>query len=153
VRGDSAFEQVDVRVAALAFIALAAGLVQAWSWLVPTAVALAGASYAVQLALDDAQLDAAAPVVAVGLLLAAELAYWSLDERSRTPGDAGQGLRRAALVAVGAVGALVASSVLGALVEEVRGRGLALDVVGAVAAVAVVLTVLAVARDQSSRGA
>jgi len=151
-RGDDTFQEFDVRVAAVAFVALLAALVQGWSWLVPAAIALAGGSYALELAIDDAPLDVAVPVVAVGLLLAAELAYWSLDERSRVPGDPGQGLRRAALVALGAMGALVVASALLALVDEVRGRGIALDLAGAVATVAVVVMVLATARDQSSSG-
>jgi hypothetical protein len=151
-RGDETFRAFDVRVAAVASVALIAALVQGWSWLVPAAIALAGGSYAVELAIDDAPLDVAAPVVAVGLLLAAELAYWSLDERSRVPGDPGQGLRRAAIVALAAAGALVVASALVALVDEIRGRGIALDLAGAVAAVAVVVTVLATGRDQSSRG-
>ena len=107
-RGDDTFQQVDVRVAAVAFVALVAAIVPGWPWLVPVAVALVGGTYAVELAIDDAPLDVAAPVVAVGLLLAAELAYWSLDEReptrSATPGE---GLRRAAFVALPGVGALV----------------------------------------------
>jgi hypothetical protein len=151
-RGDETFQEFDVRVAAITFVALFAAIVQGWSWLVPAAIALAGGSYAVELAIDDAALDVGAPVVAVGLLLTAELAYWSLDERRPIPGDPGQGLRRAALVALGGAGALVVASALLALVDEVRGRGIALDLVGAVAAVAVVATVLATARDQSSSG-
>jgi len=133
-RGDDTFQQIDVRIAAVAFVALVAAIVQGWSWLVPAAIALVGGGYAIELALDDAPLDVAAPVVAAGLLLAAELAYWSLDERSHTIGDPGEGLRRAALVATGAAGALVVASALLALVDEVRGRGLALNLVGAVAA-------------------
>jgi hypothetical protein len=151
-RGDETFQEFDVRVAAVAFVALVAALVQGWSWLVPAAVALAGGSYAVELATDDAPLDVASPVVAVGLVLAAELAYWSLDERSCVPGDPGQSLRRAALVALGALSALVVASALLALVDEVRGRGIALDLAGAAAVVAVVVTVLATTRNQSSSG-
>jgi hypothetical protein len=152
VRGQGTFEHADVRVAAVAFVALVAAIVQGWAWLVPASIALVGGSYAAQLAIDDVPLDAAAPLVAVGLLLAAELAYWSLDERTRATGDAGQGLRRAALVALGAVVALVLGSSLLALVDELRARGLALDLVGVLAAVAVVVTVLVTARDQPSKG-
>jgi len=151
-RGDQTFDEFDVRVAAIAVVALIAGLVQGWPWLVPGAIALVGGSYAVELAIDDAPLDRAAPLVCVGLLLAAELGYWSLDERSRAPGDPGQGLRRGALVALGSACALVVASGLLALVDEVRGRGLALDLLGAVAAVAVVVTVLVTARAQPSNG-
>ena len=66
----------------------------------------------------------------------AELAYWSLDERSRGAGDPGEGLRRAAFVAL--LGGRARSSsraLLLALVDAVRARGLALDLVGAIAAV------------------
>jgi hypothetical protein len=68
------------------------------------------------------------------------------------PGYPGQGLRRAALVAVGATGAILVMSALLVLVDEVRGRGLALDLVGVIAAVAVVVTVVTTARSQSSSG-
>ena len=145
-RGDETFQEFDVRVAAVAFVALLAAIVQGWSWLVPAAIALGGGSYAVELAIDDAPLDVAAPVVAVGLLLVAELAYWSLDERRRVPGDPGQGLRRAALVALWAVGALVVANALLALADEVRGGGIALDLVGATAAFAALAIVVFAAR-------
>jgi hypothetical protein len=150
-RGHGAFEEADVRVAAIAFVALIAAIVQGWAWLVPASIALIGGSYAAELAIDDVPLDAAAPIVAVGLLLAAELAYWSLDERNRATGDAGQDLRRTALVAPGAVGTLLLGVVLLALVDEVRARGLALDVLGVLAAAAVLVTVVAIARDQPSK--
>ena len=151
-RGDGQFEEADVRVAAIAFVALLAAIVQGWSWLVPASIALVGASYAAELAIDDVPLDAAAPIVAVGLLLAAELGYWSLDERSRAPGDAGQGLHRTALVALGAAGTLLLGGALLALVDEVRARGLAVDLVGVLAAAAVLIMVVASARAQSSKG-
>jgi hypothetical protein len=151
-RGDDAFQRADVRVAAIAFLALVGAIVQGWSWLVPAAVALVGGAYATELAIDDAPLDTAASAVAVGLLLTAELAYWSLDERTRAGGEAGQSFRRAALVAAGAVLAFVVASALLAVTDEVRGRGLALHVVGALAAVAVLVTVLATARNQPSNG-
>jgi hypothetical protein len=152
-RGDETFREIDVRVAAIAFVALVAAIVQGWSWLVPLATALAGGSYAVGLAVDDAPLDFAVPIVTAGLLLSAELAYWSLDERSQARGDSGQGLRRAALVALGAVGALVVASTLLALVDEVRGRGLALDLAGATAAVAALTLVVIAARRDTGESA
>lgn len=128
-----------------------AAIVLGWSPLVPLAVALVGGTYAVELAIDDAPLDVSVPVIALSLLFAAELAYWSLDERHRAPGDVGQGLRRAALVALGGVAAVVVAGGLLVLVDEVRTRGLALDVLGAFAAVAVLATLLLSSRrDRSS---
>ena len=151
-RGDETFQAVDARVAAVAFIALVAAIVRGWPALVPVAVTLVGGTYAAELAVDDAPLDLAAPAVAVGLFLAAELAYWSLDERSRSGGDAGIGLRRAALVAASGVAIFVASSGLLVVVDEVRARGLALDLAGVLAAVGVLAACLATARGQSSSG-
>jgi hypothetical protein len=152
VRGDETFQAVDVRVAAVAFIALVAAVVRGWSALVPVAVTVVGGTYAAGLAIDDAALDLAAPAVAVGLYLAAELGYWSLDERTRSVGDPGLGLRRAALVAAEALAIFVLATALLVVVDEVRTRGLALDLVGALAAVGVLAAVLATSRSQSSRG-
>jgi hypothetical protein len=152
-RGDENFQRVDVRVAAVAFLALIAAVVRGWPLLIPLAVTLVGAGYAAELVVADAALDLAAPVVAVGLFLAAELAYWSLDERIRTAGDPGQSLRRTALVALTATAIFVVSSALLVLADEIRARGLALDLIGAVAAVGVLVAVLATARDQPSKGA
>jgi hypothetical protein len=146
-RGDDAFRTVGVRVGAVAFLALVAAIVLGWSFLVPIAAALAGGLYGVELAIADAPLDVAAPAVAAALLLSAELAYWSLEERTRWRGEPGAGLRRAALVALLGVGALIVAAALLALVDAVRARGLALDLLGALAAAAVLATVLAVARS------
>jgi hypothetical protein len=127
-----------------------AAIVLGWSPLVLLAVALVGGTYAVELAIDDAPLDVSVPVIALSLLFAAELAYWSLDERCKATGDVGQGLRRAALVALGGVAAVVVSGGLLVLVDAVRTRGLALDVLGAVAAVAVLATLLFSSRRERS---
>jgi len=129
-----------------------AAVVHGWAWLIPASITVVAGAYAAELAIDDARLDLAAPLVAVGLALAAELAYWSLDERTRTNGDPGEGLRRAALVALGAAVTLVLGAALLALADEVRARGLALDLVGVLAAVAVVVTVVVATRAQSSKG-
>jgi hypothetical protein len=152
IRGDEALREAGARVAAVALLALVAALVLGWPALVPVSVALVGGLYAAELAIDDEPLDAATPAVAVALLLSAELAYWSLDERSPVPADPGEGLRRAAFVAVTGVGAAVVAALLLALVDAVRTRSLAVDLVGAVAAAAVLVTVLLVARRQPRMG-
>ena len=147
-RGSDALQVVGVRVGAVAFVALVAGVVLGWAPLIPVAAALAGGLYAIELAIADAPLDVAVPAVAAGLLLCTELAYWSLEERTRWHGEAGDGVRRSAFVALlGLAAFLVAASLL-ALVDAVRARGLALDLLGAVAAVTVLVTVLVVTRAQ-----
>jgi hypothetical protein len=147
VRGDDAFRAGGARVGAVALVALVAAIVLGWSPLVPAAAALGGGLYGVELAIADAPLDLAAPAVAVGLLLSAELAYWSLEERTRWRGEAGAGFRRVAVVALLGVAAFFVAALMLVLVDVVRARGLALDLLGALAAVTVLATVLAVARS------
>lgn len=151
-RGGATFQSVGARAGAIAFLALVAGIALSWSPLIPVAAALAGGLYGAELAIADAPLDAAAPGVAAALLLSAELAYWSGEERTRWLGDAGDGFRRAAVVALLGVGAFFVSAVLLALVDAVRARGLALDLLGALAAVTVLATVLVVARVPREEG-
>ena len=147
-RGGDAFQEFGVRIGAVAFIALVAGIVLGWTPLIPVSAALAGGLYGSELAISDAPLDVAAPGVASALLLCAELAYWSGEERTRWLGDAGDGLRRAAVVALlGACAFFVAATLL-ALVDAARTRGLAVDLLGAIAAVTVLATVLVVARGR-----
>jgi hypothetical protein len=145
-RGDDTFQAGGVRVGALAVLALVAAVVLGWTALVPVALALAGGLYGVELAIAAAPLDLAAPAVAAALFLSAELAYWSLEERTRWRGDAGAGPRRVAVVAVLAVAAFFVAAVLLALVDAVRARGLALDLLGALAAVIVLASVVVAAR-------
>ena len=147
-RGSEAFQNAGVRVGAVAFVALVAGVVLGWAPLIPLAAALAGGLYAAELALADAPLDVAAPSVAAGLLLSTELGYWSLEERTRWLGQVGDGLRRAAFIALLGVAAFLVATTLLVLVDAVRARGLALDLLGALAAVTVLATVLVVARSQ-----
>ena len=144
-RGDGSFQEVAARSAAVALLVLLAALANGWAWLVPVAVALAGGTYAAELSLDHAPVDAAAPAVAVGLLLAAELAYWSLDERERIPGEAGEGLRRAGFVALLGLGAFLVGATVLALADTIGGGGIALDLLGTVAAVGALLAIFAAA--------
>lgn len=123
-----------------------------WSALIPVALVLVGGIYAAQLAIDDAPLDAASPVAAVGLMVTAELAYWSLEERDHVQGQAGSGFRRAVFVAVLGVGTLLVASMLLVLVDAVRTKGLALDLLGAAAAAAALFTIVIVARGHGRTG-
>jgi hypothetical protein len=141
----------DTRVAAVSLAALVLALASGWSALVPLSLALAGGAYAGRLAVDNAPLDGAAPLVAACLLVTAELAYWSLEERDRAADDPGLGLRRLAFVAALGVGALVVGALLLALVDTVHARGLALDVVGAFAAAAALAVILLAASGRSRR--
>ena len=134
-------------------VALVAAVVLGWSPLVPAALSLVGAAYATHLALDDPPLDVRAAALAALLLLAAELAYWSLEEDDGVLADPGDALRRLGAVLVLAVSALLVAASLLALVDLVRARGLAIDLLGAAAAAGALLAlVLAGSRRPARAG-
>lgn len=151
-RASGTLQDVGVRVGAAALVVLLAALILGWTPLVPAAVALAGAMYGIQLALDDEPLDTVAPVIAAALVLTAELAYWSLEERKRLPGDPGDGLRHAGFVATLGIAALLLGGALLALVDRVRAESVALDVLGAMAAAGALAAVVLAARGRGRIG-
>ena len=151
-RASDSLQGVSFRVATVALVALVAALVLGWSALIPASIVGVGGVYAAQPAIHDARLDTAAPVFAAGLLVTAELAYWSLEERERVRGDAGAGLRHAAFVAVLGVTALLTASVLLALADALRAEGLAVDLLGAAAAAAALFAVALMAREHRQVG-
>ena len=68
----------------LAVVLLAVGLLRSPS-AIGAAIALAALEYTAWLAVDSRPLDGASPLVAAGLVLSAELAYWSLAAAGPTP--------------------------------------------------------------------
>lgn len=141
VRAAGGVQGASVRLGAVSLVVLIAGLVLAQPPLVPAAIVLACGGYAAELAIDDAPLDSYAAVVAAGVFLAAELAYWSIEEREGVPADPGAPARRAAFVALLGLGALLVGAVLLELAGAIHSRSLALDVVGTIAAAAALLVV------------
>jgi hypothetical protein len=140
------------RLEAIALLALLITVVHAWTSLLVASLGVLGGYYGLQLAVDDRPIDAALPLVAAGLLLTAELAYWSLEEREPVEGDPGDGLRRLVFVGGLAVASFVLSALLLVLADVVQGGGLALDLAGTAAAAAVVLTVVLLARREARGG-
>ena len=134
-----------LRVVLVAHLVLVAALVLEWAPLLPASLALLGGVYAAQLYADDARLDGAAPLVAAGLYVTAELGYWSLEERERVEAAPGEGLRRLAIVTLLGLVALVVAATLLALADIVRTRGLAVDVLGAAAAGAALSAIVVLA--------
>ncbi|MGH3134371.1 MAG: hypothetical protein ACRDNY_11650 [Gaiellaceae bacterium] len=143
---DEALVEIGFRVVAVALLALVAGIVLGRPSLLPASLVLLGGLYGAELAVDDAPLDAAAPLAAAGLLVAAELGYWSIEERGLVQTIPGEGLRRLAFVATLGLGALLLAAVLLVLVDAVRAGGLAVDLLGAAAAAAALLAVVLLAR-------
>jgi hypothetical protein len=113
-------EGVSAPLGVLGLAALAGALLRASAGLVPWALALLGGSYALALVVADGDLDARAGFVAAGLLLAGELAYWSIEARrwplehraaARAAVPAGVQLVQVAGV-LGAIGALLTLALL-----------------------------------------
>jgi hypothetical protein len=138
--------RVGIRVAAIALLFLVVSLVLGWAPLLPGSLVLVLVGYGGYLIRDDVALDSTAPVFAAGLLVAAELGYWSLEEREGIQADPGEALRRVGMVAALGLGALAVSAGLLAAVDVVRTRGLAVDLVGAAAAAATLSAVALIAR-------
>jgi hypothetical protein len=125
-------------------VVLAAGIAIRLPAAVPWSVGLAGAGYLIARA-HHAVVDGWATAVGAGLLLAAELAAWSIDDDRRIREERALVVRRAVtLVALVSGSALVGFVLIGATaITTARGTALtAVGVAAAVAAVAVVLRLL-----------
>lgn len=144
--------EVGTRFAVVALLSLIAAVVLGWSSLIPVSLVFLGAAYAVQLGVDDASLDVKAPLLGVSLLLTAELAYWSLEERAVVQSDEGDSLRQLGVLAVLGLAALAAGGVLLAAADLTRLHGLASDLLGATAAAAAVLVIFVAGRAQAREG-
>lgn len=131
---------------------LTVGLVVGWAMLLPAALTLLGGEYALTLAAGDLPLDGRAPAFGAGLLVAAELGYWSLELRARVTEEAGGHARRAAWIALVALGGLLLGAALLALVDRAGQEGVALEAVGALAAVAGAVLLLVSLQPGRSRG-
>lgn len=131
---------------ALALLVLALGVWRSWTGMVPFAVTLVAGGWAASLLLEDSGVDGAAPVIAAGLLLATELAYWASAARA-VPPDAALLRRQVATVGVFAAVSLCLGTFLliigGA---SVRG-GLPLEALGVAAAIAALAVVARLARS------
>ena len=122
--------------AALAVVLLAGGLGFRRPVTVPLALLSLGGGYAALLGLEGGALDERAPLVAAGHFLVAELAYWSLELREAVADESGTYVRRIALLASLALGALAVGAGLLAVVDAGERGGIGLEALGAVAAVA-----------------
>ena len=147
---DEYLAQAALLATSLAVGVLTAALVLRLAAAIPVAIALLASPYVAVLAFEGEGLDTAAPALAGGLYLVAELAYWSLELRSHIADEPGTYLRRAAVLA----GLVLLTIALGTgvlvLVEVVAARGLAIDVLGAVAAIGAI-GLLALAAGRGAR--
>jgi hypothetical protein len=132
-------------LAAVLFLVLA--LVRRSEAVLPWALALAGAEYGVFLVIREESIDGWAPVYGAGLLLVAELAYWSLERRVPGPPREGLTFRRATLVTAGCVGAGGIGGLILAIGELSVQGGLWLEALGVAAAVGSIALLARLARQ------
>ncbi len=141
--------EVGTRLAVVSLLSLVAAVVLGWSSLIPVSLVFLGATYATQLGVDDAPLDVKAPLFGAGLLLTAELAYWSLEEATLVRSEDGESLRRLGVLAALGLGALAVCGALLAAVDLTRLHGLASDLLGAAAAAAALLVIVVAGRTHA----
>ena len=130
---------------AAALVILTVGVVFRLAPAIPWAVMLVGAGYLATRAGSDV-VDGWAAAVGAALLLAAELAAWSIDHDARFRSERGLVLRRVGMLGGLIVVALVADFLLLATAAVSTTAGLLLAAVGVAAAVAAVAIVLRLLR-------
>ena len=124
---------------------LASGLVVRWPLTIPWAVVLAGGGYLFAREGSGA-VDGWAAVIGVLLLLAAELAGWSMEHDARIKAERSLVLRRIATLAALVAAALLVNFILLGTAGVAASASVLLAVVGVAAAVASVAVVLRLLR-------
>jgi hypothetical protein len=101
--------------------------------------------YTLGLVLDDAALDARAPLIAAALLCVGELSFWSIEQRAPVRDQLSVHLLRSRAVASLAAGGVIVASVPLLIVQLSLTRSLLLTAVSAAATVGVMLVLVALA--------
>jgi hypothetical protein len=135
-----------------ALAVLLAGLLLRWSAALAVGVALLGAQQATRLALGPEAVDEATPLVATGLLLVAELAWWSVEPRVPAWGQLGVLAGRVGMLVITCVAALAVSAVVVVAAGAPVNGGTLLELLGVAAAAAALGLLAAVARPRATAG-
>jgi hypothetical protein len=99
---------------------------------------LLGCAYVLGLLVGRHVLDEGAPIVGAAMLLACELAAWSLDERVPVRADPGLRARRAGAIAALVAGGVAAAAAVLAVSSTAVGSGIGWTLLGALAVVATI---------------
>lgn len=137
------------------FVLLLVSLAVRWPPGIPSSITVLGAEYVVALHLHRRTLDPAVALYGSGLLLAAELAYWSLSAQPRMEASEKALIRRvlrmSVIVTASTVLALLA--LLAVQLAPAPRPGLPITILGIVAANVLLLTVAVLAwRGRASQG-
>lgn len=139
------FALVTDTAATVGVAVLTVGLVIRWHGTIPAAVVAAGGAYLAGRS-GHAVVDGWAAVIGVLLLLAAELATWSIEHDARIRAERALVVRRVLTLAALVAAALVVNFVLLATAAVSASPGILLAAVGVAAAVTAVAVVLRLAR-------
>ena len=129
---------VTATVGGIGGVLLLLVLVRGLDDLLGSSILLLAAAYVLGLLAGRHVLDESAPLVGAALLLCAELATWSLEERPPVPADVGLVLARARAIGVLVLAGLGVSALVLAVAAGPAGSGVAWTVVGALSAVVAV---------------
>jgi hypothetical protein len=136
---------ITIVTGSLAVALLALGIVLRWPSMIPWTIVLSGAGYLA--AREGTELvDGWAAAIGVLLLLAAELAAWSIDHDARIRSEPSLAIRRAATIGALCVGALLVNVMLLGTAGVAASAGVLLAAVGVAAAVTAVAIVLRLVR-------
>jgi hypothetical protein len=138
VTRDSTAAPATGGLAGVGVLVLVYALVRGHEAAVAPSLALLGFGYTVATLAHGHGIDQAAPLVAVALLLAGELAAWSIAERDAITADRFVWSSRAVGVAGLALGGLAIATLVVALSAAPAGGGLGWTVLGAAATVAAI---------------
>ncbi|HEY5294897.1 MAG TPA: hypothetical protein VIJ70_05425 [Gaiellaceae bacterium] len=139
------FASVSLGLATASIVLLVLGLLLRLPSTIPWALLAAAAGYLVGIQGRDT-VDGWAAVIGVALLLAAELASWSIDHDKRIRSERALVVRRAATLAVLAAVALFVNFMLLAAAAVTAAAGTVVAAVGVAAAVTAVAIVLRLVR-------
>jgi hypothetical protein len=140
---DSAFFGV------LGVLLVAVAVLRPAAALVPWGLAFLGGAYALALVVSDRDLDVGAGFVAAGLLLAGELALWSVEARDWPEEDSAAARARLAGTLIVALAAATLGTLLVAAGAAVPADLGLVQVAGALGAVGALLTLALLARRDS----
>jgi len=139
------FAPISIVTGALAVGLLALGIVLRWPSMIPWTVVLAGAGYLTAREGKDL-VDGWAAVVGVLLLLAAELASWSIEHDTRIRTEPALALRRVATLAALCGAALLVNVMLLGMAGIAASAGVLIAAAGVAAAVSAVALVVRLLR-------
>jgi hypothetical protein len=122
-------------IGGLGLLVVAYALARAQVAAVAPALSLQGVAYTLALLVHGRSIDQGAPLVAAALLLAGELASWSIAERDAISAERSVWISRGIGVAVLTLAGLAVSTLVVALAAGPAGGGLGWTTLGAAAAV------------------